>query len=81
MVGSSSAMFPLQRFKATNAETLGIFAIIGALAVPALMIEQIVTGGAAGTVERAGWWPRFVFAEVFFLLVLAAAWRLRRRSS
>ena len=74
-------MFPVQRVKATNAEVLGIFALLGALAVPALAIEQIVTERAAFTVERAAWWYPFVLAEAFFLLVLAAAWRLRRRRS
>ena len=72
-------MFPVQRFKSTNAELLGLLAIIGALALPALMIVQIVKQGTADTVERAAWWLPFVLEEVFFLLVLAAAWRLGRR--
>jgi hypothetical protein len=72
-------MFPIQRFKGTSSvEVVSLFAVIGALAVPVLAALQISAEGAA-TLGSAAWWLRFGFAEAFFVLLLAAAWRLRRR--
>jgi hypothetical protein len=72
-------MSTMQRFKGTSgAETLGFIAAIGVLAVPFLAILQVSTEGTA-TLEHAAWWLRFGLTEAFFALLLAAAWRLRRR--
>jgi hypothetical protein len=73
-------MFPVQRIKGTSgAETLGLFAVLGALATPVLALQQVSSEGTA-VLEHAAWWLRFGLAEVFFVLVLVAAWRLLRRS-
>jgi hypothetical protein len=72
-------MFPIQRFEGTSrAETLGLFALIGALAVPALAVLQVSTEGTA-VLGHSAFWLRFGLGEAFFVLVLASAWRLRRR--
>lgn len=67
-------MFPLQRFRGTPAQTLAVFAAVGALAVPALAIVQIASDGMDATLSRAAWWIRFGLAEAVFALVLVAAW-------
>ncbi len=60
------------RMKGRNATTLGGFALVCALVVVGLMVEQVLKKGSEATLERAEWWPPFVVAELFFLAVLAA---------
>lgn len=72
-------MFPVQRIKGTSgAEVLGLFAVLGALGVAGLAIQQVASEGTA-VLEHAAWWLRFGLPEAIFLLVLTVAWRRMSR--
>lgn len=72
-------MLSVQRITGTSgAETLGLFALLGALGVCGLAIQQLASDGIA-VLGHAAWWLRFGLAEAAFLLVLAVAWRRMSR--